>query len=209
MTDMRSKGVRKTRNRKALENMKPRELLEILHIAERLKDATRHCYTSKGRHESVAEHSFRAALMAYFLRDEFPDADMDKVIKMCLIHDLGECFTGDIPTFDKTKQDEEKEEEALTNWVKELPEYYTVEMQALYKEMNELETQEAKIYKAIDGLEAVIQHNESDISTWLPMEYELNKTYADDKVAFSEYMMKLREEIRKETLKKIEESEKR
>ena len=201
--------LEKTRNRKALENMKPRELLEILHIAERLKDATRHCYTSKGRHESVAEHSFRAALMAYFLRDEFPDADMNKVIKMCLIHDLGECFTGDIPTFDKTKQDEEKESSLLTKWVKSLPEPYAQEMQELYQEMEARQTQEAKIYKAIDGLEAVIQHNESDISTWLPMEYELNKTYADDKVAFSEYMMKLREEIRKETLKKIEESEKR
>lgn len=201
--------LEKTRNRKALENMKPRELLEILHIAERLKDATRHCYTSKGRHESVAEHSFRAALMAYFLRDEFPDADMNKVIKMCLIHDLGECFTGDIPTFDKTKQDEEKESSLLTKWVKSLPEPYAQEMQELYQEMEARQTQEAKIYKAIDGLEAVIQHNESDISTWLPMEYELNKTYADDKVAFSKYMMKLREEIRKETLNKIEESEKR
>jgi len=201
--------LEKTRNRKALENMKPRELLEILHIAERLKDATRHCYTSKGRHESVAEHSFRAALMAYFLTDEFPDADMDKVIKMCLIHDLGECFTGDIPTFDKTKQDEEKESSLLTKWVKSLPEPYAQEMQELYQEMEARQTQEAKIYKAIDGLEAVIQHNESDISTWLPMEYELNKTYADDKVAFSKYMMKLREEIRKETLNKIEESEKR
>ena len=201
--------LEKTRNRKALENMKPRELLEILHIAERLKDATRHCYTSKGRHESVAEHSFRAALMAYFLRDEFPDADMNKVIKMCLIHDLGECFTDDIPTFDKTKQDEEKESSLLTKWVKSLPEPYAQEMQELYQEMEARQTQEAKIYKAIDGLEAVIQHNESDISTWLPMEYELNKTYADDKVAFSEYMMKLREEIRKETLNKIEESEKR
>ena len=195
--------LEKTRNRKALENMKPRQLLEILHIAERLKDATRHCYTSKGRHESVAEHSFRAALMAYFLRDEFPDADMDKVIKMCLIHDLGECFTGDIPTFDKTKQDEEKEEEELTNWVKNLPDYYAVEMQALYKEMNELGTQEAKIYKAIDCLEAVLQHNESDLETWIPREYELNKIYANDKVAFSEYLTQLRAELLKDTLYKL------
>ena len=38
--------------------MEPRALLEILEVAERLKDATRHCYTSKGRHESVAEHSW-------------------------------------------------------------------------------------------------------------------------------------------------------
>ena len=90
--------------------MEERTFLEVLGVAERLKDATRHCYTSGGRHESVAEHSWRAALMAYFLRDEFPEADMDKVIKMCLIHDLGECFTGDIPTFDKTKADEVTEE---------------------------------------------------------------------------------------------------
>lgn len=88
--------------------MDPRALLNVLSVAERLKDATRHCYTSGGRHESVAEHSWRAALMAYFMKDEFPDADMDKVIKMCLIHDLGEAFTGDIPTFIKTLSDSKK-----------------------------------------------------------------------------------------------------
>ena len=86
-------------------HMKPEKLLEALHTAEKLKDTTRHCYTSKGRHESVAEHSWRIALMAFWLRDEFPQADMDKVIRMCLIHDLGECFTGDIPAFDKTAAD--------------------------------------------------------------------------------------------------------
>ena len=82
--------------------MKPVELLEILHTAERLKDVTRHSYTSGGRHESVAEHSWRIALMAFWMKDEFPDVDIDKVIRMCLIHDLGECFIGDIPTFAKT-----------------------------------------------------------------------------------------------------------
>ncbi len=57
-------------------------------------------------------------------------------------------------------------------------------MIALYEEMAERKTIESKIYKAIDGLEALIQHNISDLSTWIPKEYELNKTYADDKVAF-------------------------
>lgn len=69
--------------------MQPDELLLILHTAEKLKDTTRHCCTSGGRRESVAEHSWRLALMAFFLRDEFPRADMDKVLRMCLIHDLG------------------------------------------------------------------------------------------------------------------------
>ena len=72
--------------------------------------------------------------------------------------------------------------------------------------MAERKTIESKIYKAIDGLEALIQHNISDLSTWIPKEYELNKTYADDKVAFSEYLTELREEIRKDTMKKSENS---
>ena len=183
--------------------MEARTLLEALEIAERLKDATRHCYTRNGRHESVAEHCWMMTLMAFFMKDEFPEVDMDKVIKMCIIHDLGEAFTGDIPTFEKTAANEQTEEALLHNWVNTLPENYAAEMLALYDEMAKRETVEAKVYKAIDSLEALIQHNISDLSTWIPNEYELNKTYADDKVAFSEYLKKLREEIRKDTLKKL------
>lgn len=183
--------------------MEARKLLEALSVAERLKDATRHCYTKNGRHESVAEHSWMMTLMAFFMKDEFPEADMDKVIKMCIIHDLGEAFTGDIPTFEKTAANEQTEEELLYSWVNTLPDNYAAEMLALYDEMSKRETTEAKIYKAIDGLEALIQHNISDLSTWIPKEYELNKTYADDKVAFSEYLKGVREEVRRDTLKKI------
>ena len=183
--------------------MQARTLLEALSVAERLKDATRHCYTKNGRRESVAEHSWMMTLMAFFIKDEFPDADMDKVIRMCIIHDLGEAFTGDIPTFEKTEANERSEEELLSAWVNTLPENYKTEMTALYNEMAKRETPEAKIYKAIDSLEALIQHNISDLSTWIPKEYELNKTYADDKVAFSEYLKELREEIRNDTLQKL------
>lgn len=52
--------------------MNPTDLLAALHTAERLKDTTRHCCTSHRRPESVAEHSWRIALMAFWLRDEFP-----------------------------------------------------------------------------------------------------------------------------------------
>lgn len=184
-------------------DMEPRILLETLAVAERLKDTTRHCYTRKGRHESVAEHCWMMTLMAYFVRDEFPEADMDKVIRMCLIHDLGEAFTGDIPSFDKTAENEKTEERLLRDWVDTLPEFYREEMMALYGEMEKRETLEAKIYKAIDNLEAVIQHNISDLSTWIPKEYELNKTYGDDKVAFSEYLRDLRAEVRRDTERKL------
>ena len=189
--------------------MEPRALLDALHVAERLKDATRHCYTSGGRRESVAEHSWRITLMAYLVKDEFPEADMDKVIRMCLIHDLGECFTGDIPSFLKTQTDEDTEERLLFARVESLPEPYRTEMRALYEEMAARETLEARIYKAMDSLEAVIQHNESDIGTWADNEYALNMTYGDDKVAFSPYLRRLREEIRADTRAKIEAAKER
>lgn len=183
--------------------MDARELLNILTVAERLKDTVRHCYTSMGRRESVAEHSWMMTLMAFLLKNEFPSADMDKVIKMCIIHDLGECFTGDIPTFSKTEANEETEETLLIDWVKSLPEDRGNEMLDLYAEMKERQTEESKIFKAIDSLEALIQHNFSDISTWSDNEYDLNMRYADDKVQFSEYLKELREEIRKDTSAKI------
>lgn len=183
--------------------MKPRELIHVLTVAERLKDTTRHCYTSGGRHESVAEHSWMMCFMAFLLRDEFPEADMTKVMEMCVIHDLGECFTGDIPAFDKNVGHEEREEALLSAWVDSLPEAEGSRMRALYAEMTARETPEAKIYKAIDALEAVLQHNLSDLSTWIPREFELNLRYGEDKVAFSEYLTALRSEIRKDTEKKI------
>ncbi|KEZ90175.1 HD domain-containing protein [Lacrimispora celerecrescens] len=186
--------------------MEARKLLDALLVAEKLKDTTRHCYTSNGRHESVAEHSWMMTLMAFFIREEFPEADMDKVIRMCIIHDLGECFTGDIPTFEKNQDHEQTEKKLLYSWVHSLPKEYEVEMRELYEEMEERKTVEAKIYKAIDGLEALIQHNMSDLSTWIPKEFELNLTYADDKVAFSDYLKSLRQAVLEDTIKKIGEA---
>lgn len=183
--------------------MKARKLLDTLLIAERLKDTTRHCYTANGRQESVAEHSWMMTLMAFLMRDEFQDVDMDKVIQMCIIHDIGECFTGDIPTFEKNEKDEQAEKSVLYTWVDSLPKNYAVEMKALYEEMEERKTMEAQVYKAIDSLEALIQHNVSDLKTWIPKEFDLNLVYADDKVAFSDYLKELREVVREDTIEKI------
>ncbi len=183
--------------------MEPRKYLDILHMAERLKDTPRHCTTSKRRKESVAEHSWRVSLMASLLRHVFPELDIDRVTRMCLIHDLGECFTGDIPTFLKTDSDRETEDSLLMQWVKTLPPEVSADMQQLYAEMDAQETPEAKLYKALDKLEALIQHNESPIDTWSPNEYELNKTYAFNTVAYSEWLTALRQEILADTLEKI------
>ena len=189
--------------------MLPRELLDILSTAERLKDTTRHCYTSKGRHESVAEHTWMMTFIAFLLSEEFTDIDMDRVIKMCIIHDLGECLTGDIPTFDKTNFDEQAEKTLLKEWINNFPLKNSKIMLELYREMEKMETREAKVYKAIDSLEALIQHNLSDLSTWTDKEKTFNLTYAEDRVEFSDFFKKLRKEIKNDTIIKLEELDER
>lgn len=184
--------------------MEIKELIHFVGLIENLKCNTRHSWTSSGRRESVAEHSFMLAVMAYLVKDEFPKADMDKVIKMCLLHDFGEAVTGDIPAFEKTQEDEAVEADAIDTLLRELPKKQYEEMQALFTEMQRLETIEAKICKGLDKMEAVLQHNEAAIGTWLPLEYELQLTYGEKEVAFSSYLTALKEQLNEDTRQKIE-----
>ena len=183
--------------------MNVRDYLSILHTAEKLKDTPRHCTTSQRRTESVAEHSWRLALMALLLQNEFPEANINKVVNMCIIHDLGECFTGDIPTFLKTDAERKTEDSLLQKWISTMPNDVSDDLTALFDEMEAQNTVEAKIYKALDKLEALIQHNESPLDTWSENEYELNKTYAYNAVAFSEWLTELRKAILEDTIEKL------
>lgn len=185
--------------------MTPYDFLDILSRAAILKTTPRHCYTENNRRESVADHSWRIALMAMLLsgEPEFQETDMNKVIRMCLIHDLGESFTGDIPTFEKTSSDAQSEDALFLQWVNSFPSAQRKEWLELLDEMGKLETKEAKTYKALDKLEAIISHNESDISTWLPLEYDLQFTYGKENVQFSEYLKALSECIDQWTRNKI------
>ncbi|GFI27974.1 hypothetical protein IMSAGC012_03103 [Lachnospiraceae bacterium] len=185
--------------------MSPNDFLEILSKAGMLKTTTRHCYTEESRKESVADHSWRMALMAMLLsrEPEFAQTDMNKVIRMCLIHDLGEAFTGDIPSFEKTTSDEIREDAYFLDWVDSFPDAQKDEWICLLREMANLQTKEAKTYKALDKLEAVISHNESDLSTWLPLEYDLQLVYGKEQVQFSEYLKALSRHIDTWTRRKI------
>ena len=69
----------------------------VLRAAERLKTVTRSGWTSTGQAESVAEHTWRLCLMAMVLYGRAEDIDLAKLLKMCLIHDLGEAIGGDVP----------------------------------------------------------------------------------------------------------------
>ena len=184
--------------------MQPVQLIEFLGIIGKLKNNTRHVWNTDGRQESVAEHCWQLSVMALLVADEFPEVDMTKVVKMCLIHDFGEALTGDIPSFYKTKQDEEKEEVAVADLLNRLPDSTADEFSSLFAEMKDLETPEAKLFKALDNLEAIVSHNESPLETWLELEFTENLTYGDENVAYSKYLRELREELKKDSIRKIE-----
>ena len=183
--------------------MEHKKLIDFLGIIEKLKCNTRHSWTSNGRKESVAEHSWRLAIMAMLCTEEYPNLDMTKVMKMCLIHDFGEAITGDIPAFLKTLEHEREEENAVEYLLSILPDETKEEFRSLFKEMNELSTDEARLYKSLDNLEGLISHNEADISTWLPREYEENLTYGQKNCEWSEWTKHLREEVKKDSIDKI------
>ena len=184
--------------------MQPRELINFMNIIRKLKDNTRHVWNKDGRQESVAEHCWLLSMMALLVADEFPGVDIEKVIKMCLIHDLGEAITGDIPSFYKTKQDSEREDAAVADLLKKLPDELSDEFTALFSEMAEKKTAEAKLFKALDRIEACISHNESPLETWLELEYTENLIYGTEDAAHSEYLAELREEVKNDSLRKIE-----
>ena len=183
--------------------METEAYLNFLHRIETMKTNTRHSWTAGGTHETVAAHSWRLAVMALLLREEFPELDMDKVIRMCLIHDFGEAVTGDIPAFEKTEDHEETERRAVYDLVETLPQPVSGELHGLFDEMDALDTPEARLYKALDKIEAVLQHNEADLSTWLPLERELNQTYGTENAAEFPFLKALRERLRQDTLDKL------
>lgn len=183
--------------------MEPAEFLNFLSVLEKLKCNTRHSWTSTGRHETVAAHSWRLAMMALLLKDEMRGIDMDKVLRMCLIHDIGEAVTGDIPSFEKTARDEDTEVQAIEGILSTLPEPLRGELSVLFAEMDALETPEARVYKALDKMEAVIQHNEAPLDTWIPKEYTLNLDYGIENAQEFPYLKALRSEVKKATTEKI------
>lgn len=180
-------------------------LLQFMGVAEKLKCNTRHSWTSNGRHESVAEHTYRMCVFAWLVRDEFPELDMNRVMELCLFHDIGEAVTGDIACFLKGEADEKKEQEALEDIAKILPEPQQQEMKDIFQEIQDNATPEAKLFQALDKMEAVIQHNEASIDTWLPLEYELQLTYGQDRTKEFAYTQKIRDVIYQNSLDKIKE----
>ena len=186
--------------------MQPRELLDFLHALECLKTNGRHSVTCGGVTETVAAHSWRLGVLAKLVAPEIPGVDADKLLRMCLVHDFGEAITGDIPSFLKTEANEETETDAIGALLDRLPEPQRGMFKALFAEMDAMETVEARLYKALDKMEAVIQHNESDIATWIPLEYDLQQTYGVENAAEFLYLKELRSLMIEDTKRKIEQT---
>ena len=178
-------------------------LLEFISAIEPLKTVTRHSWCSNGRPESVAEHSWRMAVMALLLEDEFPDIDVNKIVAMSLIHDLGE-IAGDIPAFKKTVDDDDDERAQFERLVDNLPEGLATKLSALHCEFTDGSTAEARLANALDKLEAVIQHNEADLSTWEAVEYELNMTYGQDQTDRFPMLKTMRRLAKAQSIRKIQ-----
>ncbi len=145
--------------------MEPAELegiLSFLRATERLKIVTRSAWSSEGRPESVAEHSWRLCLMAMVLHRGFPEADFERLVKICLIHDLGEALGGDIPAPQQgaagSKAADERRD--LLTLLAPLPSPVRDEIVALWDEYEEARTLEARLAKALDKLETIMQHNQ-------------------------------------------------
>lgn len=178
----------------------------FLHTIEGLKRLLRHSWLSDGRQESVAEHTWRMAMMALVLYKELEfEVQIDKVLKMILVHDLAEVIAGDHHAFNDAPSDKHDQElKALKTLTKDLPSQTADELLELWLEFEDRKTLEAKFAVALDKLEVLIQHNEADISTWDEKEYDFNYYYSYDKVAFSEVLTVFRDLVLIETAQKLE-----
>lgn len=134
---------------------------EFLQSAERLKDTLRNSYTSQGRHESTAEHTWRVCLMALVFGNELKGVDMLRLLKMLIIHDLGEAINGDVAATDQTDTDKNvNERKDLQQLISTLPRDVQDEILDLWDDYNQAASREAVLAKSFDKLETIIQHNQ-------------------------------------------------
>jgi putative hydrolases of HD superfamily len=164
-------------------------VLAFLRATERLKTVTRSGWTSTGKAESVAEHTWRLCLMAMVLYGRAEDIDLARLLKMCLIHDLGEAIGGDVPApaqvAGSPKAGQERAD--LLSLVEPLPDAGRREILELWDEYEAASSPEAKLAKGLDKLETILQHtqgrNPDDFDYAFNLDYGQRYTAADPMLA--------------------------
>lgn len=185
-------------------------ILKVLTLAERLKFELRHSYTSSGRQESVAEHTWRMSLMAVLIEPLLTQqVDTTRLLKMIIIHDLVEAEAKDVSALDVLRNPElkiakiERERQAIENLRLALKETNGQEIYDLFYEFEEKETYESKVANALDKLEVQLQHNHADFSTWEEIEYEMS--YMMEKhVLFDKTLLELKSQIEEDAERKMQ-----
>jgi putative hydrolase of HD superfamily len=180
-------------------------VVTFLQAAERLKTVMRSGWTSEGQQESVAEHTWRLCLMAMLLYGQAPGIDLARLLKMCLIHDLGEAIGGDVPAPAQkpgvSKADQERTD--LLQLITPLPPALRQEIVELWDEYEAAGSPEAKIAKGLDKLETILQHNQGKNPA--DFDYAFNLDYGARFTSVDPIMSALRERLDQETARKADE----
>lgn len=141
-------------------------ILKFLHAAEKLKCELRHSWTSSGRRESVADHSWRVALMALALSSRLR-LDTEKCLKMALLHDIGEIYSGDSHALKASEASEAAERAGVQKLLEKISDRrLRKEIGGILEEFENLGSREARFVRLLDKLEVLIQHNEAPFRTW-------------------------------------------
>ena len=187
-------------------------VLEFLRSAERLKNVTRSAWTSEGRPESVAEHTWRLCLMAVALHPAFPDVDLGRLLRICVVHDLGEAIGGDVPAPEQARAraegrgpKAEQERRDLLQLLAPLPASVRDEITALWDEYEAADTAEAKLAKALDKLETILQHNQGRNPA--DFDYRFNLEYGRRFTADHPVIVAMREVLDRDTERRAREGE--
>lgn len=174
-------------------------VLSFLRAAERLKTVTRSAWTSAGQPESVAEHTWRLCLMAMVCHRYFPEVRFPRLIKMCLIHDLGEAIHGDIPApVQATQGGKGGDERAdLIQLIEPLPPALRAEITELWDEYEAAATPEARLAKGLDKLETILQHNQGKNPA--DFDYDFNLRYGRQYTAGDPLLADIRARLDQDT----------
>jgi putative hydrolase of HD superfamily len=138
-------------------------VLRFLRAAERLKTVTRSGWTS-ARSPEASRSTWRLALMAMVLYGRAPDVDLARLLKMCLVHDLGEAIGGDVPAPAQAASPGKaaRERADLLALVAPLPDQARREIVALWDEYEAAESREARLATGLDKLETILQHTQGE-----------------------------------------------
>jgi putative hydrolase of HD superfamily len=165
----------------ALKDEDLRACLEFIVKADALKNVLRKTSVIKSdRRENTAEHSWHLALMAVILqRYANAPVDLERVIKMLLLHDLGEIEMGDVHLYDNARSEAQKSERsAIERLSSSLPQELHAEIMSLWAEFTEGVTPEACYARALDRFQPFLSNLSNDGGSWKFLEITKERALA-------------------------------